>query len=275
MFLIGNHLRASALATVPAPGLAATQPHDCTGPSVHHHHCDTDLTNVASTGSVEGERVFDLPLSNADHQRILYAAPSRPGTTIVMLPGEAGDVGVERDGDVRHGDNFVVRTRAQWTAKGYAVLIPNTIDRVNPRGVRSSQAYARPIDGLVRFAHAQTWGLVFLLGTSQGSIAGMVLTESVSRMGGSHETVFGADPRDATAPALAVANRDDACDIAPPEDAPRIAAAMSHSRDVHILPVADGITKSRKACGALTPHGYYGIEAPVIDQINQWMQAHA
>jgi hypothetical protein len=173
--------------------------------------------------------------------------------------------------------------------EGYAVLIPNTIDRVNPRGVRRSQAYARLVDGLVRFAHAQTRGPVFLLGTSQGSIAamngaanvvpgaiaGMVLTESVSRMGGSHETVFGADPRDVTAPAPVVANRDDACDVAPLEDAPRIAAATSHSSEVRILAVEGGITKSRKACGALTPHGYYGIEAPVIDQINQWMQAHA
>jgi MFS family permease len=209
--------------------------------------------------------------------------------TIVMLPGGAGDVGVERDGDVRHDDNFVVWTRAQWTAKGYAVLIPDTIDRANLRGVRSSPAYARLVDNRVRFAHAQIQGPVFLRGTSQGSIAamngaahvapgaiaGVVLTESVSRMGGSHETVFSADPHYVTAPALVVANRDDACDVASPEDAPRIAAAMSRSRDVRILQVAGVITQSRRACGSLPPHGYYGIEATVIDQISQWMQAHA
>ncbi|MEI9983941.1 MAG: alpha/beta hydrolase [Aliidongia sp.] len=245
--------------------------------------------DLETAGGVEGERVFDLPLPNGDQQRVLYAAPPRPSATIVMLPGGAGDVGVERNGDVRHDDNFVVRTRALWAARGYAVLIPDTIDRVNLRGLRSSPAYARLVDRLVGFAHAQAQGPVYLLGTSQGSIAamngaahaapgaiaGVVLTESVSRMGGSHETVFSADPQDVTAPALVVANRDDACDVAPPEDAPRIAAAMSRSRDVHILPVAGGITKSRKACGSLTPHGYYGIEVPVIDQISQWMRAHA
>jgi hypothetical protein len=289
MSQLGHRLRAAALATVLAPSLAAAQYYDRTGSSPHHHHSDIDLTTVTSTVSVEGEQVFDLPLSDGDHQRILYAAPSRPRATIVMLPGGAGEVGVERDGDIRHDDNFVVRTRAQWTAKGYAVLIPDTIDRANLRGLRSSPPYARLIDGLVRFAHAQMQGPVFLLGTSEGSIAamngaahdepgaiaGVVLTESVSRMGVSGETVFSADPQDVTVPALVVANRDDACDVAPPEDAPRIAAAMSHSSDVRILPVAGGITKSRKACGSLTPHGYYGIEAPVIDQISQWMETHA
>jgi hypothetical protein len=50
---------------------------------------------------------------------------------------------------------------------------------------------------------------------------------------------------------------------------------MTHSPDVRVLTVAGGITKSIKACGSLTPHGYYGIETPVIEQISQWMRAHA
>jgi hypothetical protein len=37
-------------------------------------------------GAVEDERVFDLPLPNGDHQRVLYATPPRPWGTIVMLP---------------------------------------------------------------------------------------------------------------------------------------------------------------------------------------------
>ena len=241
-----------------------------------------------SDRAVAGERVFDLPLAGGDHQRVLYTAPARPRGVIVMLPGGAGDVGVRRDGDLRHDDNFVVRTRALWTAKGYAVLIPDTIDRANLRGVRSSPQYASLVDGLVGFAHTQAPGPVFLLGTSQGSIAamngaaharpgslaGVVLTESVSRLGGSQETVFSADPGDVRVPALVVANRDDQCDVAPPQDAPKIAAAMAQSRDVRVLNVAGGIQQSRKPCGSLTPHGYFGIETQVVDAISDWMRAH-
>jgi pimeloyl-ACP methyl ester carboxylesterase len=284
MPLVSRTLQAVTLAAALAPSLAAAEPYTRDRHDRNAVVADTDLG-----GTVDGERVFDLPLPNGDHQRVLYAAPPHPSATIVMLPGGAGDVGVERDGDVRHDNNFVVRTRALWVSRGYAVLVPDTIDRANLRGVRSSPEYGRLVDSLVGFVHTQADGPVFLLGTSQGSIAamngaahaapgsvaGLVLTESVSRMGGSHETVFSADPQDVTAPTLVVANRDDACDVAPPEDAPRIAAAMTHSRDVQVLWVNGGITKSSKACGSLTPHGYYGIETPVIEQISRWMREHA
>ena len=159
---------------------------------------------------VQGEQVVDLPLGAGLMQRVLRDVPARPRATLVMLPGGSGDVGVRRDGDVLHGDNFVVRTRSDWVARGYAVLIPDTVDRSNLRGVRSSMAYAELVQGLAAYARRQIGGPVFLVGTSQGTIAamngaaharpgllsGVVLTESVSVPGRlSTETVFDADPQ--------------------------------------------------------------------------------
>ncbi len=249
---------------------------------------EAQLADAAVTISVPGERSVDLPLAGHVTQRVLYAAPAQPRATLVMLPGGAGDVGLEEDGDVRHDNNFVVRTRALWVARGYAVLIPDALDRANLRGVRSSPQYAALVGELARFAKAQAKVPVFLLGTSQGSIAamngaahtrtgliaGVILTESVSRMGGSHETVFSAHPEQVRLPALVVANRDDQCNVAPPKDAARIAAAMTSSPDVKIQTVSGGIEKSHKECGSLTPHGYYGIEAQVVDDIARWIDAH-
>jgi len=234
------------------------------------------------------DRVLDLPLPDGARVRVLYSTPATVKATIVMLPGGSGEIGVERDGEIRHGDNFVVRTRALWGAAGFALVIPDTVDRSNLRGLRSSPHYAGLVDRLIQFAHIQAGGPVFLLGTSQGSIAamnaaaharagslaGVVLTESVSRMGGSHETVFDADPQDVRVPALVVANRDDRCDVAPPQDAPRIAAAMRNAPDVRVLEVAGGDTESDKDCGSLTPHGYYGIESEVVGAIVRWLNAH-
>jgi hypothetical protein len=233
------------------------------------------------------EQVIDLPLPRGDHQRVLIVIPPKPKAAIVMLPGGAGDVGLTRDGDVRHDDNFVVRTRELWAAQAYAVLIPDTIDRDNLRGVRSSPDYARLVQSLIGLAHDRVDVPVFLLGTSQGSIAamngaahalsgtlaGVVLTESVSVMGGSHETVFDAEPRRVRVPALVVANTDDRCNVAPPSMAPRIAAAMTNSPDVEVKTISGGETKSAKACGSRTPHGYYGIEDRVVDLISKWMDA--
>jgi pimeloyl-ACP methyl ester carboxylesterase len=124
---------------------------------------------------------------------------------------------------------------------------------------------------------------VFLLGTSQGSIAamngaahlpagqiaGLVLTESVSRLGASHETVFDADPQDIRVPALVVANHDDRCTVAPPQDAPKIASAMTNAQ-ARVLYVSGGVDRSQQPCGSLTPHGYYGIEPQVVGAIAAW-----
>jgi pimeloyl-ACP methyl ester carboxylesterase len=168
------------------------------------------------------------------------------------------------------------------------VLIPDSINRANLRGMRSSPGYARLVNRLIGFAHDQVAVPVFLLGTSQGSIAamngaahappgtiaGVILTESVSVMGGSHETVFDADPQEVRVPALVLANQDDRCDVAPPAMAPRIAAAMRHAPDVKVAMVSGGISKSTKDCGSLTSHGYYGIENQVVNLMCEWMQSH-
>ena len=238
---------------------------------------------------VGGEQVVDLPLGAGLTQRVLYDAPPHPRATLVMLPGGSGDVGVRRGGDLRHDDNFVVRTRADWVARGYAVLIPDTVDRANLRGVRSSPAYAALVDGLAAYAHSRARAPVFLLGTSQGTIAGMngaahaqsglisgvVLTESVSVPGRlSRETVFDADPKDVRVPVLVVANLEDDCALAPPSMAPRIAAAMTRSSNIHVLDVRGGVQQSEKACGSLSPHGYYGIEGQVVGAIAGWLRAH-
>jgi pimeloyl-ACP methyl ester carboxylesterase len=205
-----------------------------------------------------------------------------------MLPGGAGDVGLRSNGVVMHGNNFVVRTRSLWVQRGYAVLIPDTVDRSNLRGLRSSPDYAALIESLVSFAREQAHEPVFLLGTSQGAvaavngaaharpgtIAGIVLTEAVSRIGGSGETVFSAEPQDVRMPALVVANQDDRCLVAPPEDASRIAAAMTRSASVQVITVGGGIQRSSNPCGSLTPHGYYGIESEVISKIDNWMESH-
>jgi hypothetical protein len=263
------------------PSLAAARPHGEAAMDAPYAGGD-----AVPNAEVLGEQVMDLPLGGGLQQRVLYAAPAgRPRGVIVMLPGGSGEVGIRRDGDLRHDDNFVVRTRSLWVARGYAVLIPDTLDRENLRGLRSSPAYAALVDGLASYARRTAQAPVFLLGTSQGSIAamngaahaapgslaGVVLTESVSILGGSHETVFDADPAGVRAPALVVANRDDACDVAPPSEAPAIARAMGHAASVKVLYVSGGVDRSRKACGSLTPHGYYGIEAEVVGDIAGWM----
>ena len=229
--------------------------------------------------------VRDLPLDGGGYQRVLFYGP-KDGMRgiIVMFPGGTGDVGIERDGTIRHDDNFVVRTRELWAQRGYGVVIVDAIGHQSMRGKRSALAYATVTREILAFAHSVSNVPVWVMGTSQGSIAamnaashtehwglaGVMLTESVSVLGKSQETVFDAHPQDVRVPALIVANRDDRCWVAPPSKANAIADAMRNAPST-VLFVEGGTTQSSNACSSLSPHGYWGIDDKVVGEIENWM----
>ena len=230
--------------------------------------------------------VRDLPLEDGGFQRVLYdSPPSALRGVIVMFAGGADDIGIEKNGDIKHGDNFVIRSRDLWIARGYGVVLVDAIGHQSMRGQRSTAAYAEVTRKIVAFAHQQANAPVWVLGTSQGSIAamnaashesgtslaGVILTESVSILGGSHETVFDAHPQDVRIPALVVANKDDDCKVAPPSMANAIAQSMQNTHAT-VLVVQGGIVRSSNQCASLSPHGYYGIEDKVVDAIAGWME---
>jgi len=250
-----------------------------------YHDQDESIAQSADNGTASDIVVEDLPLGNHLFQRISYAPPlGVKRGTIVMFPGGAGTIGIERNGAVKHGDNFLVRTDNIWRQKGYGIVLVDAIDHQSLRGQRSSEDYAEITRRIVQFAIQQAGKPVWIMGTSQGAIAamntaahlgtndiaGLVLSESVSVQGHSHETVFDAHPQNVTVPSLVVANRSDSCDVAPPEKAQTIADAMSHSHST-VLIVQGGEQGGSKDCGSLSPHGYYGIEEAVIDRIVDWM----
>lgn len=253
-------------------------------PSALAEHRERTTFAEGSTGNALAS-VTDIPLQDGRDQRVLLVRPAgQVRGTLVMFPGGAGNIDVQADGDIAHPDNFLVRTRDAWIERGYAVVLVDAIDHRNLRGIRSNSAYAVIAQTVIDFAKAETNAPVWVVGTSQGSIAamnaasrarpgsisGVILTESVSVLGGSHETVFDADPQGVQVPALVVANDDDHCKVAPPSMAASIAAAMTGTR-ADILRVRGGVTQSADACEALTPHGYLGIESEVIDGIASWM----
>jgi hypothetical protein len=147
-----------------------------------------------------------------------------------MFAGDTGELGIDKSGRIKNARNFVVRSSGLWRQRGYGVVLADAINHQSLRGQRSSAAYADVTREIVSFAREIAHVPVWLLGTSQGSIAamnaasharrtlvsGLILTESVSVPGGSHETVFDPHPDNVRIPALVVANRDDQCKVAPP-----------------------------------------------------------
>lgn len=229
--------------------------------------------------------VRDDVLSDGEHQRYVTLSLDYPRGAVVMLPGGSGRIGIASDGTIARADNVVVRTAPLWLQRGYAVVIPDAVDDRNLRGSRAQPIAAEAVVDLVDAAHHVASGPVFLIGTSQGAvaavngaaalsqgqIAGMVLLEAVSRLGGSHETVFDARPERVTAPVLLVANTADTCRVSPPEDASRIKDALTASVRVDVVRLSGGDGGGRD-CSSRSPHGLAGLDAEVVQTLADWMK---
>ncbi|SOE94465.1 hypothetical protein SAMN05414139_07290 [Burkholderia sp. D7] len=250
------------------------------------HHSSPDSAQAMEVSSAGYGVVEDLPLQGGGFQRVMYSAARRETKgIIVMFPGGTGEIDIEKSGRVKNAKNFVVRSDDLWRDRGYGIVLVDALDHQSMRGQRSSAAYAEVTKKIIEFARRQANAPVWVLGTSQGSIAamnaashagrtqlaGLILTESVSILGGSHETVFDAHPDDVRVPSLVVANVDDRCKVAPPSMAQSIAQSIRHAPTT-VMTVSGGEQRTQDDCGSLTPHGYYGIEEKVVNGIVDWMR---
>jgi len=239
------------------------------------------VAEPAPAGAVE---VCALPLPSGGVQRLWIGSPGRPKATLVLFPGGAGQLGLGDDGRFRHGANILLRTRNDWLARGFAVVIGDAPTAASLRGRRSTEAFGRDAAALLGWARARFAVPVFAIGTSQGTIAavnaaatapdavaGVVLLESLSRLGGSGETVFDAQPARVTAPVLVVANAADACPVTPPADADRVAAAFTSAKAEGLR--LDGPPTTGEPCASLSAHGYRGIEDELVAKVAAWLDA--
>jgi hypothetical protein len=240
------------------------------------------LAQPASAQSIAA----DIPLPSGGNERVLFAASASPRAILIMFPGASGIVDISTGGTTSNR-NFLVRTLPLWLAQGFAVEILGSPNGASLLGERHTPAYLPAIDRAVDFARSRANAPVWLVGTSQGSIAavngaahlgnkvaGLVRTSSVTRRNRSGETVFDGEPGLVAVPALVVANQGDTCTATPPDDAQTLAAALARSprKDV-IIVVSDQIQSD--PCEALSPHGFLGIEAAVVQRISDWIRSTA
>jgi len=224
-----------------------------------------------------------VPAAGASEQ-VLLASPLRPRATLFMFAGGDGTVSFNAANQIVHmGGNFLLRTQPLWLAQGFAfatLASPSSL-----MGRRHTPGYADAVARAVDFVRSRVSAPVWLVGTSQGSIAaangaahlagrvaGVVLTSSVAGRSASGETVFDSDLGAIAVPALVVANRGDTCPSAAPGFAPQIFAALARSPRKDIIYVESHQAQSAP-CEALSPHGYLGIEGDVVRRIADWIAA--
>lgn len=226
--------------------------------------------------------VADLPTPLGTERAAFFAAPGARAT-VVLLAGGEGIVQIDPAGNTGN-KNFLIRTRAVWASYGINAVILGSPDNRSLMGQRSGAGYAAALGVAVDFARARGNAPVWLIGTSMGSIAavngaahlgakvaGVVLTSSVTRIGRrAGEAVSSAGPAAVAVPALVVANSGDSCQFSSPADAPGLVASMPASPRKELI-LVDSTAIQSDPCEALSPHGYLGIEASVIQRIAAWI----
>jgi pimeloyl-ACP methyl ester carboxylesterase len=129
---------------------------------------------------------------------------------------------------------------------------------------------------------------VWLVGTSMGSVSaanaaarltdggpdGVVLTSSV--MGRSRE--MGESLQDVTldtirVPVLVVHHRDDGCRASRYADASWAMRRLSAAPKRELLTYTGGDAPQSDPCEPLSPHGYFGLDATVVEAIAAWIAA--
>ena len=188
--------------------------------------------------------------------------PPHPRGALVLLAGGDGNIGVGADGSIAREGNQLVRTRAAYAARGFAVLVPDCCVDV-----------AAAVDYMGKF------GKVTLVGTSRGTQraahgiaagarpARLVLTSGfLSDASGDRDNAIAIlGSPDALPPTLIVHHRHDECGKTSPEGvAPFLAWAGGCARVVWL----DGGASEGPPCEAFAHHGFNGIDGQVVGVVS-------
>ncbi len=194
----------------------------------------------------------------------------------------------------KYKENFLVRTREQFSKGGYIVAlpdIPSDQDRLR-YSYRLGNDQVADASAIVEHFRSTYQLPIWLLGTSASSLGvahaaaslseridGIVLTASVTRPR-EHYAVYDEFPEGTastelaaiTIPVIIASNREDACDLSPSADSELIKNRLTNAPRVEVRYFTGGSPPQSKPCNALSRHGFLGIEEEVVGQILSFIE---
>jgi hypothetical protein len=203
-------------------------------------------------------------------QAVLLKPKGAPIGSLVLLAGGDGSIGVGPKGTIARGGNQLVRTRGDYAARGFAVLVPDAGVNV-AAAVEYMAAIKRPatLVGTSRGTQRAATGIaqgakpdaLVLTAGFLSSKSGEGVNRHVIHLLGSPSLL----PR-----TLVIHHRQDACKYTLPSGVdPFIAWSRGRARVVWL----DGGTSTDDPCQARSYHGFNGIDDQVVKAVAEFAAA--
>jgi pimeloyl-ACP methyl ester carboxylesterase len=250
------------------------------------------LSAATCCAQTPSPRVVDVPTRPGVTERVLYLTPSAPKAAAVLFAGGNGYVGIGSDGTLVNAGNFLVRTRALFVNRGFAVAVVDPpSDRMRPPylgGFRQSPEHVADIAAIIAWLRKESRVPVWLIGTSRGtqSVAYAATQLPTAAAGGPDGIVLtstilvGSNAQDRAVPQMALGRIDvpvllvhhvhDACPLCPFPQLTRVTSSLRTVQRSQIMAM-DGGTSTGDPCEAFAYHGFNGIEGLVVGIIADWI----
>lgn len=221
-------------------------------------------------------------------QKILIVRPeTKPKGALILFPGGGGANVIKKrgKGGYRINRNFLVRSAYLFARAGFAGVIvdaPSDYSGGMSDEFRQSKEHMKDVTKIVDHLAKQGFENILLVGTSRGTLSVGYLSTAMkdSRIKG---VVFTSSMDDIVFfplgkilyPTLFVHHLSDGCFVTEYGGAVSNYQKLASSPRKHFLSVSGGDTPQSRACGALSEHGYLGIEKEVVQAIADWSAGKA
>lgn len=214
---------------------------------------------------------------------ILIVRPeNKPKGTLLLFPGGGGAnvIRKRRKGGYRISRNFLVRSAYLFARAGFTGVIvdaPSDHSGGMSNEFRQSKEHQEDIIGIVNYLMKRGYENILLVGMSRGTLSIGYLATAMkdSRLKG---VVLTSSMNDIAFlplgkiryPTLFVHHLSDGCHVTEYGGAVSNYQKLISSPRKHFLSVSGGDTPQSRACGALSEHGFFGIEKGVVLAIADW-----
>jgi len=245
----------------------------------------TTLSHGAFTESVEV-----VTVRPGVTQSYLMLTPEKPIATVILFAGYGGYLDITKSGIQQPSENFLVRSRELFAARNFiTVVIDTPSDFSSTEGIlgwRATKTHAQDLQKIISKLRQTADVPLWLVGTSRGTISvanaaarlqengpdGIVLTATVVEAGGRNSGYVGdVDLEKIRVPTLIVHHDEDGCVVCDFYTAKQLPSEIKNASRIEFIAVSGGKPAEPRSCGPLSEHGFFGIEASVINRIAAWI----